>query len=280
MHDIAIGDLDRDGDLDLFFAPIRRQIQPVFMNQGRLRFENNPLLVDNSESVQLVDIENDGDLDAYLGKGSVLFLNDGRGGFAKSSLPVPDYSVLVDLDRDRFSDALIAAPGRGFAVRLNDKKGGFIEYHLTPNDALVTCDYDFADLDNDGDLDVIFANALDTRDLASGILLNDGSGRLTDSGQRLSPPVSYGSVGTGDLNGDGFVDLVITDYERPARIWLNAGKGSFIASGIQLGTESGATNVLVRDLDGDGDADVFLPNRRTGKHEVWFNRLKEKEGSL
>ncbi len=82
------------------------------------------------------------------------------------------------------------------------------------------------------------------------------------------------------MNGDGFVDLVITDYERPARIWLNVGKGSFIASGIRLGAESGSSNVLVRDLDGDGDADVFLPNRRTGRHEVWFNRLKEKEGSL
>jgi hypothetical protein len=39
---------------------------------------------------------------------------------------------------------------------------------------------------------------------------------------------------------------------------------------------AGTWGSAAADLDGDGDLDVFLPNRETGKHEIWFNRLKEK----
>jgi hypothetical protein len=278
MHDIGIGDLNGDGAPDLFFAPIRRQQRPVYLNAGRLGFENHALVVDNSEAVQLVDFDRDGDLDAYLGKNSVLFLNDGRGRFTMTRLPISDYSTLVDLNGDGYADGLAPAFGEGFVVRWNDRKGNFGEPLLTPCRSVTLCDYHGADLDGDGDLDVAYTEALDekSRKLPSGVLWNDGTGRLSLGEQRLSPPTAYGSVASGDLNGDGRLDLVITDFERPAQVWLNAGKGRFVDSGIRLGESAGLTNVLVGDLDGDGDLDVFLPNRRTGRHEIWFNRLKEK----
>ncbi|MEN6311081.1 MAG: VCBS repeat-containing protein [Acidobacteriota bacterium] len=275
MHGVAIGDLDRDGDPDLFFAPIRNNKPALYWNDGRGSFRSTPLLAGPSESVQLVDADRDGDLDAYLGKGSVLFVNDGQGGFSPGRLPVPDYSTLADLNGDGFIDAVAAAPGRGFEVFLNDGKGNFVSSCLASNKDLILAALHFTDIDGDGDIDVVYVNALDEGRLASGLLLNDGTGRLTDSGQTLGPPAAYGSAASGDLNGDGRKDIVITDAAGPARIWLNSGQGTFVDSGLRLGEETWMTNVLICDLDGDGDLDLFIPNRRTGRLEIWFNQLSE-----
>ncbi len=274
MHGVAAGDLDRDGDPDLFFAPIRKDKPALYWNDGRGGLRAAPLLAGPSESVQLVDADQDGDLDAYLGKGSILFVNDGRGGFSRGRLPVPDYSSLADLNGDGFIDALAASPERGFEVLLNDRKGRFPSAQLVPNKDLIMAACHFADLDGDGDVDVVYVNAIDEGSLASGILLNDGAGRLSGGGRALGPAVAYGSAATGDFDGDGRADIAITDAGGPVRIWLNAGRGTFRDSGLRLGgkTDKGMANVLAGDLDRDGAPDLFIPNRFTGELQVWINQ--------
>jgi len=69
------------------------------------------------------------------------------------------------------------------------------------------------------------------------VLWNDGFGRFSDSGQRLSMENSV-DVALFDLDGDGDLDALVANY-GPNRIWLNDGSGTFSDSGIRLGNASG-----------------------------------------
>jgi len=159
---------------------------------------------------------------------------------------------------------------------LNDKNGSFCEYSISHKDDLIFCFIDFADIDNDGDPDVVYSNGTDEKSLPSGILLNDGKGQFTDSGQKLSAAV-FGYVGTGDLNNDGYVDIIITNREKPAEIWMNTGKGKFINSTIKLGEGGLWNNCIIKDIDNDGDNDIFITKVYGGIHGLWLNQLSKKK---
>ena len=275
MHGIDIGDVDLDGDLDLFFAPIREQQRPLFLNDGRNSFESTSFISHCSESVKLIDLENDGDLDAYMATKGRIYLNDGTGNFVISDQSLPGFGGLCDLNNDGYVDFFavgVHEGQRGFAVYVNNGDGHFAEYDFVPKEYCVFGYFDFADVDNDGDMDVVYTNPGKDQWHASGILLNDGTGQLTDSGQDLPTAGIQGKAKAGDLNGDGFVDVIITNADGPARVMLNDGSGKMIDSGLQLGEGKGYVNCLIQDFDNDGDKDIFLVNRRTGNHGVWFNQ--------
>ena len=275
MHGIDIGDVDLDGDLDLFFAPIREQRRPLFLNDGRNSFESTSFTSHCSESVKLIDLENDGDLDAYFATKGRIYLNDGAGNFVLSDQSLPGFGGLCDLNNDGFVDFFAVGVNegqRGFVVHVNKGDGRFAEFDFVPKEYCVFGYFDFADVDNDGDTDVIYTNPGKDESHPSGILLNDGTGRLTDSGQDLPIAGIQGKAKAGDLNGDGFVDVIITNADSPARIMLNDGSGTMIDSGLRLGEGKGFVNFLIQDFDNDGDRDVFLVNRRTGNHGLWFNQ--------
>ena len=279
MHDVAIGDIDGDGDQDLFFAPNQNQVRPLFLNDGQGKFEQTALVVDVCGSITLIDIENDGDLDAYLGMRSELLINEGRGGFTRRSLSVPSFSASCDLTGDGFVDfigAISELETRRFVIFLNDRIGGFREFSSIPTGNYDYSYFTFADLDNDRDIDVLYANSSEPDEGHSGVLVNDGTGRFSSGKSDLPPATAVGQIKTGDLNGDGFLDLVITNWFNPAQVWLNDGRGGFSDSGIRLGEGRGWANCLVADMDNDTDLDLFIVNRLKGNHGLWVNQVEER----
>lgn len=276
-HGIAVGDVDKDGDNDLFFALLFKNGEnPLYLNDGKGLFKgsDNSPVVDASESVQLLDIDNDGDLDAFFWWKCELFLNDGKGNFSKKYKAISKYSSFCDLNKDGSVDLLSLIPGEGIKVFLNDKKGNFTEYSLLKKKDTDFCNTGFADIDNDGDIDVVLGNGKEGNEAYAGILLNDGTGRLSDSGQKLAFG-SYAFIGLGDLNNDGSVDIVFTDREKPSTIWLNDGKGTFSFSGITLGEGGLWNNCIIKDIDNDGDQDIFITKVFKGSSGLWFNQLME-----
>jgi hypothetical protein len=132
------------------------------------------------------------------------------------------------------------------------------------------------DLDNDGDLD-LFAAVIAPKqgrntDPADRVIINDGLGNFTDSGQRLGETDST-AVALGDLDGDGDLDALV-GIGRGAVVWINQGgaqggqDGTFALSGQEIsGSQIGA--VFLSDLDGDGDLDALIAGRRQAA--VWWN---------
>jgi hypothetical protein len=169
---------------------------------------------------------------------------------------------------------LIKEDGVGYTVMLNDGTGNFTQ-HSTYEDgkAMLMGDMALGDVDNDADLDIVVTNGHhQSTSHPAVILLNDGTGQFTDSGQRLSAVTNAG-IGLGDLDGDGYLDLALTDYQEPNQIWLNDGTGHFSDSGFRFAEDQFYRHAHLGDLDQDGDLDVFLATFgiNQGPNEIWFN---------
>jgi multisubunit Na+/H+ antiporter MnhB subunit len=114
-----------------------------------------------------------------------------------------------------------------------------------------------ADVDSDGDLDLIAGNSFGE---ANRVYVNDGASGFTDSGQALGTN-DTASVTVGDVDGDGDLDLVAGNFSGQAnRVYVNDGAGNFTDSGQALGLNN-TQSVTLGDVDDDGDLPSGEANR-------------------
>ncbi|HEY70577.1 MAG TPA: hypothetical protein G4O08_08345 [Anaerolineae bacterium] len=277
---VAIGDLDGDGDLDAFVAnDLRSQI---WLNNGQGSFSPGEVRSKTVSDLELGDLDRDGDLDAFavdMNHSAVIWLNDGSAGFSTGQRFPSDVTgsgvALGDVDADGDLDAHIARNGFNL-LWLNDGSGEFVDSGQRlgrdhpVND--MSCDSILGDLDGDGDLDVFEI----TYGGLHRVWLNDGAGFFTDSGQDIDVGSgnSHGAA-LGDLDQDGDLDAFITITDPLAfQVWFNDGVGGFTDSGQSL-PSSNAQMVALGDLDGDGDLDAFMTNTGLSGagsgNTVWLN---------
>ena len=295
-YGLALGDLDGDGDDDLFVANAAYYGRPgntVWFNNGEGLFvDSGQKLGDSfSRAVALGDLDGDGDLDAFVANGSEadpqpdsVWINNGEGLFSRKQSVGNSHSrdvQLGDLDSDGDLDAFVGnsnfdrGQGEASLVWLNNGLGSFADSGQRLGGALVQ-GLDLGDLDGDGDLDAFLANGLSERDYgrANTIWLNDGHARFADSGQRLSDRISQ-DVALGDLDGDGDLDAFVANGGLeggdvvPDEVWLNDGHAHFSDSGQRLGFGA-SLGVALADLHGDGHLDAFVAGYFDG-NRVWLN---------
>jgi hypothetical protein len=179
-----------------------------------------------------------------------------------------------DLNGDGLLDIVLGKGRHGplfNRVLINNGKGGFLASNLgsAPDRTYSAA---LADLDGDGDLDIVVSNDEPDRKL---IYKNDGKGHFTVSGTFGDPAWSTRYVTLADLNGDGRPDIVAANrgggpsHPTPSFVCFNDRKGNF-ASCQPLPSES-ATSIVAADLDGDGAIDLFVPHRDGGQSIVLWN---------
>jgi hypothetical protein len=273
---VALGDVDGDGDLDAIFANTNQN--ELYLNDGSGVFSdasltNLPGDDDDTRDVALGDMDNDKDLDIVLANRfgrNRLYVNDGSGFFRDA--PPASFSAgggntrgvaLGDVDGDKDLDIVFAVKDAQNRLHLNDGFGVFIDVtdtHL-PSDRDNSRSIALGDVDGDNDLDIVFANRLDSQ---SRLYLNDSSGVFTDATLTNLPIARDWSDGVAlcDIDGDGDLDMVLANFNAQNRLYLNDGSGVFEdATAAQLPVDSDSSlGIALGDVDDDGDLDIMVAN--------------------
>jgi hypothetical protein len=256
----------------------------------------------SSTDVDLVDVDADGDLDLFIAEGTDspeprlnrLFLNDGDGEFfdvSATHLPPAPAGLanhtkvdFGDLDGDGDLDAIVANLGPE-QLLLNDGAGVFVNGagRLPPPPPFlqdITADARLADVDGDGDLDILLSNENPFNPLPTGggqdrLWINNGLGFFTDETATRFPAANdqTGAILPGDIDRDGDLDLIVLNRGQDL-VLVNDGSGVFTdetASRFPVTTDASRGGGLA-DLDGDRDLDLVVANSRNQPIAYYRNR--------
>lgn len=273
---LALGDLDRDGALDLVTSgndPEKGTGALSFhRNDGNAGFEKPLRFLAGKMPVDvlLADFNADGFNDAAVADqtlGQVIVIENTGDELLVSEAhavgPHPSSVAAVDVDRDGDIDIAAAVLGPldascrchradGAVVILRNGGGGTFG---SPETLPVPCcpaGLHAVDLDSDGDADLVAANGGGESGSSISVLRNDSGGFAEITSHPMGGrPLE---ISAADLDGDSDPDLLLTIVGgAPAILW-NTGTGSFEEE--RLGAL--AQDVLAADLDGDGSADLAL----------------------
>jgi hypothetical protein len=203
---IAIADFNGDDRMDVFVA---NDTEPnfLFLNLGNGRFANEA-------ATWGVDYNDQGETVSGMGADAKDYDNDGRVDVFYNNLMLQIWGLFRNVEGKRFTYASPTTGIMGLSRRFSGWSNGFVDY------------------DNDGWKDIYSANG-DVDYLPEDgpqhdtMLRNLDGRRFEDVSETLGPdfnPKGYqrGSA-FGDLNDDGFPDIVVTSLSRTPRILLNSG---------------------------------------------------------
>ncbi|MEZ4859583.1 MAG: VCBS repeat-containing protein, partial [Flavobacteriaceae bacterium] len=245
---MAVGDINGDGNEDLFMGGAKDQAGIFFLHSGNgnlkpknsIALEADKLFEDTAAA--FFDADNDGDLDLMVGSGgnqvneaereSVrLYLNDGKGNFNKGSLPqissIHNISVIATNDYDNDGDEDVFVGSRSIVG----------VYGMDPNHVF---------------------------------LQNEGNGTFKNVSQKVVAEVKQSGMITDakwvDIDGDTLKELItVSDWGAPL-VYKNT-QGILKKQPSPLETLQGWWNILMPvDIDGDGDEDFILGNQGKNLH--------------
>ena len=280
---VAAADLDGDGDIDLVSANQSRNDSQVFlqMSPGQFTPASSTLPTPaNPYAVAAADLDGDGDMDLVAANRDSdnlrLFFQASPGIFTAGSSTLatgdrPVFVVAVDLDGDEDMDLVSANSDSNNLTLHTQTAPGIFASTTAPLPTDSGCEaVAAADLDGDGDMDLVSANR-DSNNLT--LYFQTAPGVFTQpAGSPLITAFAPVYVATGDLDGDGDIDLVAANSgSNNLTLYLQTAPGIFTQpKGSPVATDLAPVFVAAADLDGDGDTDLVSANSESESLTLLF----------
>jgi hypothetical protein len=283
-NDVAAGDFNGDGKVDLVIANTETPYLTILIGDGKGGFAPSPHSPFDTDSyphvhgVAVGDFNRDGKLDVVTdswGHDQILmFLGDGSGNLIVPGKPFKTgkrpYQRLraADFNRDGNIDVVTTDLELGaISILLGDGRGNLHDATGSPFPAgkapwAVAVD----DLNHDGNLDLAIIpyapDVPDPKDVGVTVLLGDGRGgfrKMAGSPFSLAGCEGPDRLATGDINGDGLRDIVVTcGQNNKLMLYLGSREMGFRIS--TQGVPTGWAGVAVADLEKRGKDDIIVSN--------------------
>jgi Ca2+-binding RTX toxin-like protein len=291
----AFGDFDGDGALDIGFSSYDAAGAGYVGYVSSLTGDTETIAaVPYAMDLLAADLNGDGLTDLVVADA-----DNGRIGVILQSAPgvflPPAYSTTTsqftgaitigDVNGDGFMDLLagnvgtlpgMASPG-SVDVLLGNGDGTFGSATQVLAGASHVTDMVVGDFDGDGDLDIAFSSVADPSDPSSisgvQVALGNGDGTFAAAiGYTTTASGAPAQIVAGDLNGDGFIDLVVTNGDDPGTISILAGNGDgTFQAPVNLDSDGQPGGIALGDPDGDGDLDIVVANLLDGTITTYNN---------
>ena len=232
---LLVGDIESDGDLDLFGHDLNGDIT-LLKNQGDTTFLASTILSPpNLERFALdgsADLDGDSDLDLFGAEGAVIqgnnevlnsrlfvMIQQADGTFAPQEVNLASSVLKVtpaDIDQDNDQDLLVFTGDFTLLVLKNQGDATFVQAESSPlfetDIFFFSAGATFADLDADGDLDLILPDTDVFYQLV--IFINDGQGNFTEATrQKVRKSAIFSDVSVKDLDSDGLPEILLGEND-------------------------------------------------------------------
>ncbi|MBM3277357.1 MAG: VCBS repeat-containing protein [Candidatus Handelsmanbacteria bacterium] len=269
----ALGDVDRDGDLDVLAGG--QGLQWHRNDQGA--WTPAPAPGGAFADAVVADFDNDQDLDLALAGGQALLVRGQQGGWgAAETIGVgADRLVAADVDHDGDLDLLLLSGG---PTRLlsNDGTGSFAEIGVKAGLGASAGGRQavFSDFDNDRDVDFVVVLAG-----AAQLYTNNRDGTFADiAGEVGLAGLDAADLWVEDFDQDGYMDLAALSPAGQVQVYLNKqGRGFGPQAPLAMAGEGKA--LCGADFDNDGDVDLLAGGSWGLQPLVWREGKFQVEGS-
>lgn len=280
------GDIDGDADFDLIISGYSNAyglVTKLFSNDGLGNFTESTDSVFTGMSqgdLKFVDLDNDADLDllvfGFAGSGGVIgqqFENDGFGNFILDSNAIFTETMdcrlaLGDMDNDGDTDLMTLGSNDSglFEVLLyeNDGNGSLTVSPTTFLSFAADGDITVADIDLDGDLDVMYTGRVNYGVFmpATRMFVNQGGIFEERTACVAFPEMWIGTTDFFDADNDGDPDLLVTGKDGTtkikSRLFINSGEGCFSQANNSPYFGCYKSSTSAADIDADGDIDILF----------------------
>lgn len=280
---VALGDFDKDGDIDLAVTNNGANFSPsnisIFKNDGNAKFQQTGTAGVGAQPFPTLtgDFDGDGDVDlAIVNHHSYtvsILMNNGSGSYTKTqdlSTPVDPAAINGgDLDGDGDIDLVLPCgavfPSQSPLLVFRNNGSGIFSEISRQTYGVYTKQPLIGDLDGDGDLDLVLFHQESNY---ISILLNNGNASFSSLPSVPNPRGASSQV-VGDIDGNGTLDAVCANPDSALLIvFKNSGNATFTQY-ARIPATARPISISMNDIDGDGDLDIVAANQNTV--QVWLN---------
>lgn len=276
--DMSWGDYDNDGDQDLLLLGARESgtLKTILLKNENNAFSPVPTPFFDAQqgAADFVDFDNDNDLDvfitgtnsSYTAQSAGYINNNGIYTAVATGIKALNQAATAwaDFDNDGDQDLFVCGTNTSYTSEsiLYENKGDTFIAKTTTITGITGGSADWADIDLDGDFDLIISGMDNNGGEISKLYINNNGSSFTASTQSFLP-VTSSAVRFMDYNMDGYQDLTLmgSDVNGNQKVIIYKNTNGTFTQHQQISDIVSSTNrnpMAWGDIDGDGDPDLIV----------------------